>query len=31
MKMYPKDKEEKKPEKKKSQLINKNQPSFPEQ
>ena len=31
MKMYPKDKEEKKPQKKKSQLINKNQPSFPEQ
>ena len=31
MKMYPKDKEEKKPEKKKSQLTNKNQPSFPEQ
>ena len=29
MKMYPK--EEKKPEKKKSQLTNKNQPSFPEQ
>ena len=31
MKMYPKDKEAKKPEKKKkSKLINKNQPSFPE-
>ena len=31
MKMYPKDKEEKKAEKKKSKLTNKNQPSFPEQ
>ncbi len=30
MKMYPKDEEEKKPEKKKSKLTNKNQPSFPE-
>jgi lipopolysaccharide export system protein LptA len=31
MKMYPKDKEEKKPAKKKSKLTNKNQPSFSEQ
>ena len=31
MKMYPTDKEKKKPEKKKSQLTNKKQPSFPEQ
>jgi lipopolysaccharide export system protein LptA len=30
MKMFPKDKEEKQPEKKKSELTNKNQPSFPE-